>query len=98
MAEQVDPITLQVFINILHTISDEMVASLVRTGYSTNIKDRRDCSCAIYNLKGEVIRRLESVYKMNSRVKIEKPNYADRETKYWLTVDSFPFRHLLKID
>ncbi len=55
MAQNVDPITLQVFINILHTISDEMVASLVRTGYSTNIKDRRDCSCAIYNAKGEVI-------------------------------------------
>ncbi|MDP6179276.1 MAG: hydantoinase B/oxoprolinase family protein, partial [Desulfatiglandales bacterium] len=59
MTQKVDPITLQIFINILHTISDEMVASLVRTGYSTNIKDRRDCSCAIYNVKGEVIAQSE---------------------------------------
>lgn len=50
-----------------------------------------------FNLKGEVIRRLESVYKMNSRVQIEEPDYFDRETMYWLKVDSIPFKKLLKI-
>ncbi len=89
MARNVDPITLQVFINILHTISDEMVASLVRTGYSTNIKDRRDCSCAIYNVKGEVTVQSElgtplhlgtmspTVQTVLKRIPVEQMNLGD---------------------
>lgn len=54
-----DPITLQVMIKSLLSIADEMVATLVRTAYSTNIKDRRDCSCAIYTPEGEVVAQCE---------------------------------------
>ena len=52
---QIDPITLEVMRNALYSIADEMTASLVRTGYSTNIKDRRDCSCAIYDVDGDAV-------------------------------------------
>jgi N-methylhydantoinase B len=55
MTQQVDPITLEVMRNAFGSIADEMTAALVRTGYSTNIKDRRDCSCAIYTAAGEVV-------------------------------------------
>ena len=51
----VDPITLEVMRNALYSIADEMTGGLVRAAYSTNIKDRRDCSCAVYTLAGEVV-------------------------------------------
>ena len=51
----IDPITLEVMRNALYSIADEMTAALVRTSYSTNIKDRRDCSCAIYDVSGEAV-------------------------------------------
>ena len=55
----VDMVTLQVVMNALHSITDEMNMALIRTAYSTNIKDRRDCSCAIYTNRGEVISQSE---------------------------------------
>jgi N-methylhydantoinase B len=57
--ENVDMVTLQVVMNALHSITDEMNMALIRTAYSTNIKDRRDCSCAIYTPQGEVISQTE---------------------------------------
>ena len=39
---QTDPITLQVMTNSIYSVADEMVAALIRTSFSTNIKDRRD--------------------------------------------------------
>ena len=41
--------------NAFYSISDEMVAALIRASYSTNIKDRRDTSCAIYTATGDVV-------------------------------------------
>lgn len=52
-------VTLQVLMNAFYSITDEMNMALIRTAYSTNIKDRRDCSCAIYTPKGEVISQTE---------------------------------------
>lgn len=55
----IDPILLEVVRSALYSIADEMVAALVRTAYSTNIKDRRDCSAAIYTPAGEVVAQSE---------------------------------------
>jgi N-methylhydantoinase B len=55
----IDPVSLEVMRNALMSIADEMSAALVRTAYSTNIKDRRDCSCAIYMLDGAVVAQSE---------------------------------------
>lgn len=52
---RVDPITLEVMRNAYYSIADEMIAALIRTSYSTNIKDRRDTSCAIYTGSGDVV-------------------------------------------
>ena len=59
MKSQIDPVSLEVMRNALMSIADEMSAALVRTAYSTNIKDRRDCSCAIYMVSGEVVAQSE---------------------------------------
>ena len=52
---RVDPVTLEVMRNAFYSIADEMIVALVRASYSTNIKDRRDTSCAIYTASGDVV-------------------------------------------
>lgn len=59
MQKDIDPVTLEVMRNALMSICDEMSAALIRTAYSTNIKDRRDCSCAIYMADGKVAAQSE---------------------------------------
>lgn len=58
---KVDPITVEVLSNAFMSIAEEMGGILVRTAYSTNIKERRDCSCAIFNAKGETIAQAEHI-------------------------------------
>ncbi|MFB3916791.1 MAG: hydantoinase B/oxoprolinase family protein [Terriglobales bacterium] len=50
-----DPIELEIFKNIFHSIAEEMGAALRRTAFSPNIKERRDYSCALFDSAGEVI-------------------------------------------
>jgi N-methylhydantoinase B len=50
-----DPIELEIFKNIYHSIAEEMGAALRRTAFSPNIKERRDYSCAIFDSHGDVI-------------------------------------------
>jgi N-methylhydantoinase B len=50
-----DPIELELFKNLYHSIAEEMGAALRRTAFSPNIKERRDYSCAVFDGEGEVI-------------------------------------------
>ena len=50
-----DPVELEIFKNIYHSIAEEMGAALRRTAFSPNIKERRDYSCAVFDANGEVI-------------------------------------------
>ncbi len=50
-----DPIELEIFKNIYHSIAEEMGAALRRTAFSPNIKERRDYSCAVFDSDAEVI-------------------------------------------
>ena len=50
-----DPVELEVFKHLLQSIAEEMGASLRRTAFSPNIKERRDYSCAVFNAAGEVL-------------------------------------------
>src|SRR5579872_4251710 len=50
-----DPIELEIFKNIYHSVAEEMGAALRRTAFSPNIKERRDYSCAVFDGAGEVI-------------------------------------------
>ena len=47
---QVDPITVEVIGSALSSITEEMGEALVRASYSTNIKERRDCSTALFDI------------------------------------------------
>ncbi len=50
-----DPVELEIFKNLYHSIAEEMGAALRRTAFSPNIKERRDYSCAVFDAAGEVI-------------------------------------------
>ncbi len=52
---QRDPVELEIFKNLYHSIAEEMGAALRRTAFSPNIKERRDYSCAVFDGAGEVI-------------------------------------------
>jgi N-methylhydantoinase B len=50
-----DPVELEIFKNLYHSIAEEMGAALRRTAFSPNIKERRDYSCAVFDSNGEII-------------------------------------------
>jgi len=52
---KVNPILLEVFKNRFSSISEEMGVTLTRTGFSPNIKERRDLSCAVFDREGNMI-------------------------------------------
>ncbi len=54
-----DAIKLEIVRNRWKGIAEEMCAALIRASYSTNIKDRRDCSAAIALPNGEVLAQSE---------------------------------------
>ncbi|MDY7083361.1 MAG: hydantoinase B/oxoprolinase family protein, partial [Halobacteria archaeon] len=57
----VDAVTLEVVRNSCASIAEEMNANLIRTSYSPNIKDRRDCSCAVFDSSGEMVSQAENI-------------------------------------
>jgi N-methylhydantoinase B len=50
-----DPITLEIYRALYTSVAEEMGASLRRTAFSPNIKERRDYSCAVFDASGRVI-------------------------------------------
>ncbi len=56
-----DPITLQVLIGGLRAACDEMGAALIRSAYSANIKERHDCSTALFDAGGELVMQAEHI-------------------------------------
>lgn len=51
----VHPVDFEVFKNLFLSIAEEMGVTLCRTGFSPNIKERLDYSCAVYDARGETI-------------------------------------------
>jgi N-methylhydantoinase B len=56
-----DPITLGVQVGRLRAICDEMGAVLIRSAHSPNIKERRDCSTALFEPGGELVMQAEHI-------------------------------------
>ena len=50
-----DPIAMEVFSNRLLSITEDMDNTLVRSSFSTNIKERRDCSVALFDGAGRLV-------------------------------------------
>jgi N-methylhydantoinase B len=54
-------IELQVIGASLRSIADEMGAALVRSAFSANIKERRDCSTALFDRRGRMVAQAEHI-------------------------------------
>jgi N-methylhydantoinase B len=50
-----DPVTMSVLASGLVGIADEMGSVLVRSAYSSNIKERRDCSAALFDAEARLV-------------------------------------------
>ena len=55
------PIELQVIGAALRAIAEEMGAVLVRSAFSANIKERRDCSTALFDEQGRMVTQAEHI-------------------------------------
>jgi len=58
---KVDAVTLEVMRNALQSVAEEMGVTLIRTALSPNIKDRRDCSTAMYTGDGRLVAQAEHI-------------------------------------
>jgi N-methylhydantoinase B len=56
-----DPIELQVMAGAMRAVAEEMGALLIRAAHSSNIKERRDCSTAIFDASGEMVVQAEHI-------------------------------------
>jgi N-methylhydantoinase B len=56
-----DPVALQVITGALRAACEEMGAVLVRSAHSANIKERRDCSTALFDPSGEMVMQAEHI-------------------------------------
>ncbi len=56
-----DPITVEVIGAALSSIVEETGEALIRASYSTNIKERRDCSTALFNTAGQTLCQAEHI-------------------------------------
>src|SRR5216110_2815112 len=55
LPRKINPIQLEIFKSLFHAIAEEMGATLKRTAFSPNIKERRDYSCAVFDARGDMV-------------------------------------------
>jgi N-methylhydantoinase B len=61
MKRTVDPVTVEIVRNLLLSIAEEMGVGLIKSAYSTNIKERRDISTAVFDPEGNMVAQAEHV-------------------------------------
>src|ERR1700749_4328719 len=55
MTRLADPVAMEVFSNRLLSITEDMGNTLIRSSFSTNIKERKDCSVGLFDAGGRLI-------------------------------------------
>jgi len=55
VTDVIDPITVEVIGNHFEFLTEEMGITLVKSSYSTNIKERRDCCAVLLDAEGRTI-------------------------------------------
>jgi N-methylhydantoinase B len=59
--DQSDPIELQIVVGALRATCEEMGVVLVRSAHSSNIKERRDASTALFDADGQMVMQAEHI-------------------------------------
>src|SRR5436309_12601037 len=57
----IDAVELQVLTGALRAVCEEMGAVLIRSAHSANIKERRDCSAALFDPQGQMVMQAEHI-------------------------------------
>lgn len=60
-ARNLDPITVEIIGSAFSSIVEEMGMALIRASYSTNIKERRDCSTILFDAQGRTLAQAEHI-------------------------------------
>mgnify|MGYP000433430819 CR=1 FL=1 len=58
---EVDPVTLEIIRNQFESVAEEMGQVLITSSYSPNIKERRDCSTALFDADGRLVAQAEHI-------------------------------------
>jgi N-methylhydantoinase B len=61
MQETIDPITREVIYHRLFSIANEMEMTLLKSSFSTIVKEIRDCSTAIFDAQGQTVAQATSI-------------------------------------
>lgn len=61
MNRNIDAVTIEIVGNLLLSITEEMGYVIIRSAYSTNIKERRDLSTAVFDADGNMVAQAEHV-------------------------------------
>ncbi len=61
MTREFDPVAVEVFSNRLLSITEDMGNTLIRSSFSTNIKERRDCSVGLFDGAGRLVAQASHV-------------------------------------
>ena len=57
----IDPVALRVLGGALRAACEEMGALLIRAAHSSNVKERRDCSCALFDEHADMVMQAEHI-------------------------------------
>lgn len=82
MAKQIDTVTVEVVRNLLMSIAEETYGIIVRSAYSTNMKERRDVCTAVIDPDGNSVAQVESLAALLGSMLSVVPNiYENLERK-----------------
>ncbi|HKA41897.1 MAG TPA: hydantoinase B/oxoprolinase family protein [Burkholderiales bacterium] len=92
----IDPITADVIRHRFDAATDEMLVTLVKTAFSPNVKERRDCSAACFDVNGDLISlsasapmHLSSLMGMVQNIVKRFPLESIRQGDMYLTNDPY---------
>ena len=81
MAKQIDTVTVEVVRNLLMSIAEETYGIIVRSAYSTNMKERRDVCTAVIDPDGNSVAQVESLAALLGSMLSVVPNMKNLERK-----------------
>jgi N-methylhydantoinase B len=58
---EIDAVTLEILRNQLESVAEEMGQVLITSAYSPNIKERQDCSTALFDAEGRMVAQAEHI-------------------------------------
>lgn len=85
----VDPTKVAILCRGLRAIADEMVLNLVRSAFSTVVREARDCSTAILDAKGRVVAQAEMIPIQTAALSVSFQSAAEQlDLENWASPDS----------